>query len=176
MPRVVATAADGSILVDHEVPEDLVMRCVVEFAENFPNLPIYIEGEMLLDEQRVAILHQARVLRRATSRIAEDMTHDEFRRTTGTLRECFEDLRRLHISSARELGLLVQAHNAAVVEEGIRARFYLHQSLEDIDAIDASHTIARVRRNLEITPDARHFTPINVTADTQSGRQSRRKQ
>ena len=46
MPRVVATAADGSILVDHEVPEDLVMRCVVEFAEKFPNLPIYIEGEM----------------------------------------------------------------------------------------------------------------------------------
>ncbi len=61
MPRVVATAADGSILVDHEVPEDLVMRCVVEFAEKFPNLPIYIEGELLLDEQRVAILIAAAV-------------------------------------------------------------------------------------------------------------------
>jgi len=188
MPRVVVTAADGSMVLDRDVQDAVVMQFVVELIETLPNLPIYIEGEELLPEQRAALIHQAGVLRQATSRIAEDMTPDEFRRTSGTLRECYEDLRRLHFSSARELGLLVQAHNAAVVEEGIRARFYLHQSLEDIDSIDTSVTVARVRRSLETqATEVRKlaFAPITVSADmppswnerifSDRGKQNRRK-
>lgn len=188
MARVVLTAADGLPLVDREVQDAAVMQFVAGLIEKLPDLPIYIEGQQLLPEQRAALIHQAEALRQANSRIKEDMTPEEFRRNTGTLRECYEDLRRLHFSSARELGLLVQAHNAAVVEEGIKARFYLHQSLQDIDAIDQSVTVARVRKRLE-TPDARSFQPINVTADAPSfwkrfvgrrsderGKQNRRKQ
>lgn len=181
MARVVLTAADGLPLVDKEVPDAIVMQTAVGLIEAHPDLPIYIEGELLLPEQRAALIHQAEALRQAKLRIKEDMTPEEFRRNAATLRECYEDLRRLHFSSARELGLLVQAHNAAVVEEGIRARFYLHQSLEDIDAIDTSATVARVRRRVE-APDARSFAPITVTADAQRrvfgerGKQNRRKQ
>ncbi len=181
MARVVLTAADGLPLVEKKVPDAAVMQTVVGLIQAHPDLPIYIEGELLLPEQRAALIHQAEALRQANLRIKEDMTPEEFRRSAATLRECYEDLRRLHFSSARELGLLVQAHNAAVVEEGIRARFYLHQSLEDIDAIDTSATVARVRRSVE-GPDARSFAPITVTADTQRrvfgerGKQNRRKQ
>ena len=165
------------------------MQFVVELIETLPNLPIYIEGEELLPEQRAALIHQAGVLRQATSRIAEDMTPDEFRRTSGTLRECYEDLRRLHFSSARELGLLVQAHNAAVVEEGIKARFYLHQSLQDIDAIDTSVAVARCKRTFEaqaMEVGKMAFAPITVSADMppswnerifgERGKKNRRKQ
>ena len=179
MARVVLTAADGLPLKDKKVPDAEVVQTVVELIQDHPDLPIYIEGELLLPEQRAALIHQAEALRQANLRAKADMTPDEFRRSAATLRECYEDLRRLHFSSARELGLLVQAHNAAVVEEGIRARFYLHQSLEDIDAIDTSAAVARVRRRLEV----RSFAPITVAAgETQRrvfgerGKQNRRKQ
>ncbi len=164
MAWVVLPAADGQLLVDDEVPDAIVMQTVVGLIQTRPDLPIYIDGEMLLPEQRAALIHQAKALRQTNLRIKEDMTLDEFRLNCATLREGYEDLRRLHFSSARELGLLVQAHNAAVIEEGIRARFYLHQSLEDIDSVDTSVTVVRARRNLE-TPDPRTFAPITVAAD-----------
>lgn len=189
MPRVVVTAADGSPLLDRDVRDAVVVEFVVQLIETLPSLPIYIEGEELLDEQRDALIHQARALRQATSRVAEDMTPDEFQRTSGTLRECYEDLRRLHFSSARELGLLVQAHNAAVVEEGIKARFYLHQSLQDIDAIDTSVAVARCKRAFEtqaMEVGKMAFAPITVSADMppswnerifgERGKKNRRKQ
>ena len=187
MAWVTLIAADGQYLVDEAVPDAIVMQTVVGLIQTHPDCPIYIEGELLLPEQRTALLHQAKALhqtnlrikedmtRESSLRIKEDMTLEEFRLTCGTLRagyedlrrqhlSSYEDLRRLHLSSARELGLLVQAHNAAVIEEGIRARFYLHQSLEDIDSVDTSVTVVRARRNLE-APDPRTFAPITVAAD-----------
>lgn len=88
---------------------------------------------MLLPEQRAALIHQAKVLRQAKLRVQEDMTPEEFRRSTATLRECYEDVRRLHFSSARELGLLPgSGPQRGGGGRGDWLGSQLHQSLEHI--------------------------------------------
>ena len=115
MARVVLPAADGlPPLVDEEVPDAIVMQTVVGLIEAHPDLPIYIEGQMLLPEQRAALIHQANVLRQAKLRVQEDMTPEEFRRSTATLRECYEDLRRLHFSSSLKGATRLRCHQGAV--------------------------------------------------------------
>ncbi len=97
----------------------------------------------------------------AASRLTQDLAPADAKEVLGVLamsmeemrRDCSE-LRRIHIHSTREFGLLVQAQNRMVLEEGIRARSLLHQSLDDIDAIDRAVTVAKLKRSLEPPPPA----------------------
>lgn len=62
MAWVVLPAADGQLLVDDKVPDAIVMQTVAGLIQTRPDLPIYIDGEMLLPEQRAALIHQAKAL------------------------------------------------------------------------------------------------------------------
>lgn len=161
MPRIVVTSVSGELLRNLWVPNAELVRRVVEMIESMPDHPLYIDGEELPPEQRASLLYQATEVRDASSRLMRDLAPADVKEALGVLamgleemrRDCSE-LRRLHIHSAREFGLLVQAQNRVVLEEGIRARSLLHQSLDDIDAIDRAVTVAKVKRSLEPPPSA----------------------
>ena len=174
MPRIVVTTADGAPLRNLWVSNAELVRRVVELIESLPDLPLYIEGEELPREQRASLLIQAAQVREATARTAQDMAPHTLVATYEDLLRGFDELRRMHFQSARNLGLLVQTHNRAVVEDGIRARFLLHQSLDDIDAIDRSVTVARLKRSL-VEPRAPGTTQV-VTTQRDDGLRSRLKQ
>ena len=174
MPRIVVTTADGAPLRNLWASNAELVRRVVELIESLPDLPLYIEGEELPREQRASLLIQAAQVREATARTAQDMAPHTLVATYEDLLRGFDELRRMHFQSARDLGLLVQTHNRAVVEDGIRARFLLHQSLDDIDAIDRSVTVARLKRSL-VEPRAPGTTQV-VTTQRDDGLRSRLKQ
>ena len=159
MPRIVVTSISGKLLRNLWVPNAELVRRVVEMIETMPDLPLYIDGDELPPEQRASLLYQAAEVRDGASRLTQDMAPADAKEVLGVLamsmeemrRDCSE-LRRIHIHSTREFGLLVQAQNRMVLEEGIRARSLLHQSLDDIDAIDRAVTVAKLKRSLEPPP------------------------
>ena len=174
MPRIVVTSISGELVRNLWVPNAELVRRVVEMIETMPDLPLYIDGDELPPEQRASLLYQAAEVRDGASRLTQDLapadvasrlTQDlapaDAKEVLGVLamsmeemrRDCSE-LRRIHIHSTREFGLLVQAQNRMVLEEGIRARSLLHQSLDDIDAIDRAVTVAKLKRSLEPPPPA----------------------
>ena len=144
MPRIVVTTAVGDPLRDLWVSDAGLVRCVIEMIEKLPDLPLYIEGEQLPREQRASLLAQAAQVREVTTRTAQTMNPV----TVDDLLRGYDELRRVTFQSARELSLLVLTHNRAVVEDSIKARHLLHQSLDDIDSIERSVTVARVKKGL----------------------------
>ena len=176
MPRLVVTTADGIPVRDLSVSDTGFVPRIVELIETLPGLPLYIEGELLLPEQRASLLHQAAQLREAAARMKEDMTPAEFKQATGALAQCFEELRRgydelrrMHFQSAREIGVMVQTHNRAVIEEGVKARFLLHQSLDDIDAMDRSTTVVKIKKGLGTAEPPAPTGPVPVVLMPRDG-------
>ena len=170
MPRIVVTTAGGDPVRNLWVSNAELVRRVVELIETLPDLPLYIEGEELPREQRASLLAQAAQVREATMRTAQAMTPGTF----DDLLRGYDELRRVTFQSARELSLLVLTHNRAVVEDSIKARYLLHQSLDDIDSIERSVTVARVKRSL-MEPRAPGTTQV-VTTQRDDGLRSRLKQ
>jgi len=170
VPRIVVTTAGGDPVRSFWASNGELVRRVVEMIEALPDLPLYIEGEELPREQRASLLAQAAQVREATTRAAQAMTPggpDELMRG-------YDELRRVTFHSARELSLLVLTHNRAVVEDSIKARYLLHQSLDDIDAIERSVTVARVKKSLAERPAP--GTAEVVTTQRSNGLSSRIKQ
>lgn len=138
MPRIVVTTISGEPIRSLQVQDTDLARQVTALIEALPDLPLYIEGQELPPEQRASLLHQAEQLR-----MAEVMTPEKFREAASALAYGYEELRRVQLEGARELALLVQTQNQAVLEEGIKARFMLHQCLVDItDAGDPGTTVS----------------------------------
>ena len=174
MPRIVVTTAVGDPLRDLWVSDAELVRCVIEMIEKLPDLPLYIEGEKLPREQRASLLAQAAQVREVTTLTAQAMAPHTLVATYEDLLRGYDELRRVTFQSARELSLLVLTHNRAVVEDSIKARYLLHQSLDDIDAIDRSVTVARLKRSL-VEPRAPGTTQV-VTTQRDDGLRSRLKQ
>ncbi len=157
MPRVVVTTISGEPIRSLQVQDVDLARHLVTLIEALPDLPLYVEGEQLLPEQRASLMQQAEQLREATRR-AEVMTPESIREATSALADGYEALRRAQLEGARELAVLVRTHNQATLEDGVKARFMLHQCLQDIDGSDLGTRVtvrARIPR-----PDSGTETPV----------------
>ncbi len=157
MPRIVVTTISGEPIRSLWVPDADLERQAGTLIEALPDLPLYIEGEEITPELRASLLTQAAQLREAT-RMAGDLTPEKIRETNDALVHCCEELTRVQLDRAREFALLVRTQNETVLEDGVRARFMLHQCVEDITAGELG-TPARVKANIT-RPYAGTETPV----------------
>ena len=157
MPQIVVTTVGGEPIRSLLVQDTDLERQVGALLEALPDLPLYIDDQLVTPELRASLLHQA-AKRRESTRIEGEMTPEEFREANEALVRGYEDLRRVQFNSARELAQLVQTHNQAALEDGIKTRFMLHQCLEDIHADELGAPV-RARTNIP-RPDAGTETPV----------------
>jgi len=149
MPRLVVTTVHGDPIRSLHVSPAALAKQVILLIETYPDLPIYIEGVELIPEQRASLLKQEEQVRKTVARVQDAMTPAVFRSEADALNQCLRALYRLQIESAQEFASVVQAHNRAVLEEAAKQRYLLNESLQDIDTIDRSVTVARFKRSIE---------------------------
>lgn len=152
MVRLVVTNNSGEIVRDLRVNESELVSEVIALIEALPDYPTYVEGDLLPPQQRASLLYQAAQVRQARDRSSEDMTPAQFEQTAGIISRSCDDIRRAQIQSVRELGQAVQAVNKSLVEDAVKQRFMLHQSLDDIDLIDRSAKIIQLQSKFSATP------------------------
>jgi hypothetical protein len=157
--RLVLSTVDGEKITEAEVGEELkLVSTVATWIQAAPTACIYLDGKLLSDEARLAMLlaMAADAARSApsvspTSEPAAPMPDaDTLKDYNETLKRGFDDVRKGNLDSMREfLGCIKQLTDLAIArekefaDEAARQRALTRKSLADIDLLDRSVSAVR---------------------------------
>lgn len=158
--RLVLSTVHGEKITEAEVGEELkLVSTVATWIQAAPTACIYIDGQLLSDEARLAMLlaMAADAARSAappvspTSEAAAPMPDtDTLKDYNETLKRGFDDVRKGNLDSMREfLGCIKQLTDLAIArekefaDEAARQRALTRKSLADIDLLDRSVSAVR---------------------------------
>lgn len=172
--RLVLSTVNGEKITEAEAVEELeVVSTVATWIQVAPTACIYIDGQLLSDASRLAMLvamaaegAAGAAAPRASEAAAPMPDSDTLKDYNETLKRGFDDVRKGNLESMREfLGCIKQLTDLAIArekefaDEAARQRELTRKSLADIDLLDRS--VSAVRFN-ETIATAAGAGPIRV--------------
>lgn len=154
MRRMVVTTARGHVVTDEKVTEEKIVDAVSKWMQAVPDCGVYLDGTLISDEVRLAMLGQplARAAAPAPASLPEPA---EIRSYAEALQHAFAglcggyvDLLRLTQGCVKEHSELCLDRERRSADEAARQRELTHKSLKDIDLLDRSVAAARLKDNL----------------------------
>lgn len=151
MRRVVISTGSGQFITEADVEEQALVATVAAWLQVLPDAGIYLDGQLLSDEVRLAM--QAALAAPATPAPIEalpDPAH--IKEYSETLKQAFADLRMGHVQSLRDLQDCARRYSEMWLErerqfadEAARQRGLTSRSLADVDLLDRSVKAARLQ-------------------------------
>jgi hypothetical protein len=154
MRRVVISTGSGQYITEADVEEQALVATVAAWLQVLPDAGIYLDGQLLSDEARVAML--TALAASATPAPVEALPEPtRIKEYSETLKQAFADLRMGHVQSLRDLQDCARRYSEMWLErerqfadEAARQRGLTSRSLADVDLLDRSVKAARLQEML----------------------------
>lgn len=165
MRKLVVCTSSGDVIKERDLEDHELVNFVGAWLYAMPECALYLDGELMTDEARVAMrVLAARAKAVVGEQAAPQMaptTPEQIKDFADVLRLIFDDVRKAHLQGLREIkeiadgvSHMIIEHTRLVTDESARQRALTQKSLGDVDLLARSVMAVRFEEATSITAQA----------------------